>query len=140
MIKLTNITLSKSKKLDLMKLFYWFLCIYSVIFILSNTPKYLMIFGILCAFVVFLEKVLWVVFRGKDIFVIKNKIIKAINSIIIIYLGKYLSPIIASTVGIMRWCFREESDINDCDIIILMCIMICSYFYLCKFIKKYYDD
>lgn len=136
MIELTNITLSKSKKLDLMKLFYWFLCIYSVIFILSNTSKYLMIFGILCAFVVFLEKVLWVVFRGKDIFVIKNKIIKAINSIIIIYLGKYLSPIVASTIGILQWCFREESN-SDCDIIILMCIMICSYFYLCKFYKNY---
>lgn len=123
--------------IDLRKLSYFGLCLYSVVFILENGhqyTRYTMLYGVICMIIVWLEKV---ISRGrKKDFTIENGILRFINSFFIVLIGKYISPVIASSFGLMYIAFEKESNMNLLHIIGLLCIVIYSNLLFSNFITN----
>lgn len=129
-------------KLSIRKLAYWFICLYSVIFIfpeIDNDEDFvfgiMMLFGIISWVIIFSEKLLWKAIRGDKDFEIRNTILRVINSIFIILLGKYICPLVSSLLGLEMIIMYEKDNILI-HIIGLLCITVCSIYFMFNFLRK----
>ena len=145
MTKIMKIFKNLDLKLSIRNIAYWFICLYSIIFIyptqfLWETPRLLMCFGLLCAGIVFLEKLLWRIFYTDKDFEIKNGLLKIINSIVIVFIGKYTFPCISGLVALMNMFWMSQNQLDNIRIIhliTLVLIVLCSNLLFSKtFIKQ----
>ena len=130
-------------KIGLRNLAYYCLCIFTVIFILSENSdpfvsgKIYLTLGVSGGLIVFLEKLFWRFQRGRTKV---NKIVRVLNSFIVIFYMKYICPMLGGVYALL-WTLMEMNRINPLYILGLSIIVIYACCSFLKFIKTNpYDD